>query len=111
MPGNMNNVRNLCWYDLVRRGLAGSGLQEQTVETPDGPVKRYSQPEDTAPVPARPVVAAARTPIELPAWLRTAVPLETPSAGPLRPSDSGGASDRVRSGEAIASRARAIQRD
>ena len=27
MPGNMNNVRKLCWYDLIVRGLAGSGLQ------------------------------------------------------------------------------------
>jgi ATP-dependent helicase/nuclease subunit A len=110
MPGNMNNVRNLCWYDLVRRGLAGSGLQEQIVETPDGPVRRYSQPKDLAPAIGVPSVTTASTPIELPAWLRTAVPLDTPSAGALRPSDSGGAGHRVRSGEAIASRTRAIQR-
>src|SRR2546429_1796924 len=50
MPGNMNNVRKLCWYDLINKGLAGSGLQEQTIETPDGPVKRYARtPEAAAP--------------------------------------------------------------
>jgi ATP-dependent helicase/nuclease subunit A len=109
-PGNMNNVRNLCWYDLVRRGLAGSGLQEQTIETSDGPIKRYSQPEDTKPAAGAPAARTTSTPIELPAWLRTAVSLDAPSGGPLRPSDNGGAGHRVMSGEAIASRARAIQR-
>ncbi len=110
MPGNMNNVRALCWYDLVRRGLAGSGLQEQTIETPDGPIKRYSRPEDEAPVASVPAATTASKPVELPAWLRTTVSLDAPTGDPLRPSDSGGASHRVWSGEAAASRARAIQR-
>ena len=48
MPGNMNTVRKHSWYDLIVKGLANSGLHEQTIETPDGPVKRYSRPEDVA---------------------------------------------------------------
>src|SRR6266478_3043394 len=74
MPGNMNNVRKLCWYDLVGKGLAGSGLQEQTIETPDGAVKRYSRPEDSAASAAAPAIAAASTAVELPAWLRASLP-------------------------------------
>ena len=46
MPGNMKNVRPFCWYALVIKGLASSGLHEQTIETADGTVKRYSWPED-----------------------------------------------------------------
>jgi ATP-dependent helicase/nuclease subunit A len=109
-PGNMNNVRKLCWYDLVGKGLAGSGLREQTIETPDGAVKRYSHPEDTAsPAPA-PERVAANTAIELPAWLHAPLRTEAPAASLLRPSDSGGDSRIVRSDEAVADRARAIQR-
>jgi ATP-dependent helicase/nuclease subunit A len=109
MPGNMNNVRRLCWYDLVGTGLANSGLQEQTIETPDGPVKRYSRPDDAAAAARAPAAVVTSATIELPSWLRT--PLGPESLGPnlLRPSDSG-ESRRIRSGEAIADRARAIQR-
>src|SRR5205814_6136633 len=32
MPGNMHNVRNECWYDLIMKGLGTSGLHEQTIE-------------------------------------------------------------------------------
>ena len=109
-PGNMNNVRKLCWYDLAGKGLANSGLQEQTIETPDGLVKRYSRAEDTTGTAGAPEAIATGTSIELPSWLRTSMPAETPNQAPLRPSDSGGESRRVRSGEAIADRARAIQR-
>jgi ATP-dependent helicase/nuclease subunit A len=110
MPGNMNNVRKLCWYDLVGKGLAGSGLQEQTIETPDGALKRYSRPEDSAAPAATPATATAGAAIELPAWLRAPLPTEAPTSSLLRPSDSGGDSRRVLSSEAIADRARAIQR-
>src|SRR5205085_2621289 len=48
MPGNMNNVRKACWYDLIGGGLANSGLHQETIETPDGPIKRYSRIEDIA---------------------------------------------------------------
>ncbi len=56
MPGNMNTIRNSCWYDLIVKGLRNSGLHEQTIEMPDGTVKRYSRPED---VTAATGVAAA----------------------------------------------------
>ena len=35
LPGNMNNVRQVSWYDLIRKGLANSGLQLQEIETAD----------------------------------------------------------------------------
>src|SRR6202035_1104011 len=48
MPGNMNTVRKNSWYDLIVKGLGNSGLHEQTIERPDGTVKRYSRPGDVA---------------------------------------------------------------
>jgi ATP-dependent helicase/nuclease subunit A len=110
-PGNRNGVRDLCWYDLVRKGLANSGLQEQTLETPDGPVKRYSRIEDAAAPASATATAWASMPVEFPSWLRTPVPVE-PSVGPLlRPSDPGDGDGRgFRSGESLATRALALQR-
>ncbi len=110
MPGNMNNVRKLCWYDLVCKGLVGSGLQEQTIETRDGAVKRYSRPEDVVAPTGDLARAVPSTAIELPAWLRAPLRTEAPTPSLLRPSDSGGDSRKVRSDEAVADRARAIQR-
>jgi ATP-dependent helicase/nuclease subunit A len=110
-PGNMNTVRKLCWYDLIGKGLANSLLREQTIETPDGPVKRYSRPEDG---PAAAGGAAAPTmgaPIALPAWLRTVLPAQPSADDLLRPSDTGeGKASRISSGEPAELRARAIQR-
>jgi len=111
MPGNMNSVRKLCWYDLIGKGLASSGLQEETIETPDGPVKRYSRIEDIAVREGAAAASAASPPAELPSWLRRPV-----AAGPYavqlpRPSDPGDDDGRnVRSGESLASRALALQR-
>jgi ATP-dependent helicase/nuclease subunit A len=111
MPGNMKTVRNLCWYDLIGKGLANSGLQEQTVEAGDGPVRRYSRIEDGT-IPAGAAAAPPASMLaELPSWLRTPVPIE-PSVGPLlRPSDPGDGDGRgFRSGESLATRALALQR-
>src|SRR6202048_893825 len=58
MPGNMNAVRKFSWYDLIGKGLANSGLHEQTIETPDGPIKRYARPEDVS-IPAGATSATA----------------------------------------------------
>src|SRR6202162_5138287 len=68
MPGNMNTVRKYSWYDLIVKGLGNSGLHEQTIERPDGTVKRYSRPEDVAAPTGAAAAPAAATPIELPAW-------------------------------------------
>src|SRR5205807_601495 len=88
MPGNMNNVRKLCWYDLIARGLAGSGLQEQTVETADGPVKRYARaPDDAAPAEAAAPSSGTSPSIVLPSWLRDPVASEPTAEHRLRPSD------------------------
>src|SRR5207245_5253145 len=66
MPGNMKTVRKLSWYDLIDKGLAGSGLEKQTVETPLGKVTRFAGPKDVAAVGA-PATAVDQT-IKLPAW-------------------------------------------
>jgi ATP-dependent helicase/nuclease subunit A len=108
----MNNVRKLCWYDLIARGLAGSGLQEQTVETPDGPVKRYARaPDDAAPSEAAAPASEASPSIVLPSWLRDSVASEPAAEHRLRPSDGGGtAAHGVGRGDQPEQRARAMQR-
>ena len=110
MPGNRNTVRESSWYDLISKGLANSGLQLQELETPNGKVKRYSRPEDAAPSTGA-VAPVTIAPVMLPSWLRTPAPSETPSGTLLRPSDpTDDDGHRVRTGESIALRARALQR-
>ena len=109
-PGNMNSVRKLCWYDLIGKGLAGSLLREQTIETANGPVKRYSRPEDGPTAEggaAAPTLGAA---IALPGWLRTAVPAQPAADNLLRPSDTGDHNGSRVTGVSVELRARAIQR-
>jgi ATP-dependent helicase/nuclease subunit A len=111
MPGNMNSVRKHSWYDLIVKGLSNSGLREETIETPEGPIRRYAGIEDAAPVTAAATAAATAAPIELPAWLQASAPPDAPAEGQLRPSDPAGDDDhRVRSGESIELRARALKR-
>jgi ATP-dependent helicase/nuclease subunit A len=112
MPGNMNNVRKLCWYDLIVRGLAGSGLQEQTIETAGGRVKSYARaPDDAAPPEAAAPPSGSASPIPLPSWLRELVAAEPAADHRLRPSDGGGTPARgVGRGDQIEARARAMQR-
>ena len=111
MPGNMNSVRKLCWYDLIGKGLQASGLQEATIETPDGPIRRYTRAEDTAPAAGAAATTAANERRELPDWLRTEVAAQAPGDHFLRPSDAAGnAPQKIRSGESIEQRTRALQR-
>ena len=114
MPGNMNSVRKFSWYDLIVKGLTNSGLQLQETETANGVVKRYSRAEDVA-EPAGPAAAPTATTVTaLPAWLLTSAPTERPADSLLRPSDPADPADdnshRVRTGESILLRARALQR-
>jgi ATP-dependent helicase/nuclease subunit A len=109
MPGNMNSVRKNSWYDLIDKGLAGSGLDKQVVETPYGKVTRFARAEDVAAlgVPAASVVEQ----IMLPDWLRTMAPRETIDDDLVRPSGQGAGDGRtVRAGESVQSRALALQR-
>ena len=110
LPGNMNTVRKLSWYDLIVKGLERSGLDMQERETPNGKVKRYSRPGDVA-ATATPVDSTAAAPIELPSWLHDPAPEEDFAGHLLRP--SGGVEDdghRLRGGESIRERALALQR-
>jgi ATP-dependent helicase/nuclease subunit A len=111
MPGNMNTVRKHSWYDLIVKGLGNSGLHEETIETADGPIKRYSRLEDAAPAIGIAAAVATAAPIELPSWLRTSAPPEAAADSLLRPSDpAADDTHRVRTGESIELRARALQR-
>jgi len=112
MPGNMKQIRTFCWYDLIDKGLGNSGLHEQTIETPDGTVKRYSRPDDvTAATGAAAAPAATAPTAPLPPWLLTTAPPETPTDSLLRPSDpAGDEGHSIRTGESIELRARALQR-
>jgi ATP-dependent helicase/nuclease subunit A len=111
MPGNMNTVRKHSWYDLIVKGLGNSGLHEETIETADGPIKRYSRLEDAAPATGSAAAVATAAPIELPSWLRTSAPPEAAADSLLRPSDpAADDTHRVRTGESIELRARALQR-
>jgi ATP-dependent helicase/nuclease subunit A len=111
MPGNVKNVRSLCWYDLIGKGLANSGLHEQTIEAQDGIVKRFSRLEDAAPPAGSAAAPTPGEPAELPLWLRMPVCADAPVDGLLRPSDTAHAGGRsVRPGETIVLRSRAMQR-
>jgi ATP-dependent helicase/nuclease subunit A len=111
LPGNMNSVRKNSWYDLIGKGLGNSGLHEQILETPDGPVKRYSQPQDVAAPAGRSPAPAERVPVELPSWLHMPAPAPSSPDRLLRPSDpADNENHRVRTGESPVLRARALQR-
>ena len=108
-PGNRKGVRPNCWYDLVGKGLANSGLQEDIIDTGDGQIKRYTRAED-GPQATGAAAPAAMTARELPAWLRTPLPVQATGAGLLRPSQvSDDAAHRVTTTEAITQRTRALQ--
>ena len=110
-PGNMNGVRKGSWYDLARRGLAGSGLALEEIPAGDGVVKRYRRAEDAAPQAGAASDVPASAPTALPPWLLTPAAPERPVDRRLRPSDPDeNAGKAVRGGEAIALRARALQR-
>jgi ATP-dependent helicase/nuclease subunit A len=111
MPGNRNEVRPLSWYDLIAKGLEGSGLHMQNVPPPDGVVKRYLRLEDAGPAVVAAAAPTAAPAIVLPAWLRTPAPYEASADHFLRPSAA--ADDQgpgIRSGETAELRARALQR-
>src|SRR4051794_28222617 len=105
LPGNMNSVRKLSWYDLITKGLAGSDLQMQEFETPGGKVTRYTLAEEAVPVTGSAATTPAVAPVALPNWLLTPAQPQAPADSALRP--SGPANDDshpVRSGESIAQR-------
>jgi len=111
-PGNRKNIRPDCWYDLITRGLENSDLQVEKIATqPGGTIMRYTRPEDAAPSGAPAMAAAAIQPVALPEWLHTPATQERIVDRRLRPSDPAAEdSHRIRPGESIQSRARAMQR-
>jgi ATP-dependent helicase/nuclease subunit A len=111
LPGNMRSVRPLSWYDLITKGLDGSTLQLQEIETATGRVKRYTRPEETAPSAAPAAAPSPPAPLVLPNWLLTPAQPEISSESLLRPSDpSDSERHPVRTAESMTQRARALQR-
>jgi ATP-dependent helicase/nuclease subunit A len=111
MPGNMNTIRRFSWYDLIDKGLGNSGLHLQTIETSDGVVKRYSRLEDAAVPTGKAAAPVPTAPTDLPSWLQTPAPPELRADSPLRPSDPAAKEgQRIRTGESVRERARALQR-
>ncbi len=111
MPGNMNAVRKLSWYDLIAKGLENSGLQLQAIETSDGVVKRYARPEDTATAATDAAATTTAGPIALPPWLQVSAPPEAAADVLLRPSGTKEDEGRnFRTGESIQTRAYALRR-
>jgi ATP-dependent helicase/nuclease subunit A len=110
LPGNMRSVRPLSWYDLITKGLAGSTLQLQEIETPIGRVKRYTRPEETAPSAAPAAAPSPPAPLVLPNWLLTPAQPEISPENMLRPSDPADSGRHpVRTAESMTQRARALQ--
>jgi ATP-dependent helicase/nuclease subunit A len=110
LPGNMRSVRPLSWYDLITKGLAGSDLQLQEIETGIGRVKRYARPEETAPSAAPAAAPSAPAPLVLPNWLLTPAQPEISAESFVRPSDPADDDSRkVRTAESLTQRARALQ--
>jgi ATP-dependent helicase/nuclease subunit A len=109
-PGNRNEVRPNSWYDLIARGLEGSGLQIQPVPPPDGVVKRFSRIGDDAPAGTAAAAPPPTSPPAEPAWLRTPAPWEPRRDDLLRPSDDDRGGPRGLRVESPTSRARAMQR-
>ncbi len=111
MPGNMNTIRRFSWYDLIDKGLGNSGLHLQTIETSNGVVKRYARLEDAAVPTGKAAAPVPAAPTDLPSWLHAAAPPEAPADNLLRPSDSAkDGNRRIRTGESVLERARALQR-
>jgi ATP-dependent helicase/nuclease subunit A len=74
-------------------------------------VKRYSRLDDDAAATGTAAAAATGIPVALPSWLQTPAPPEASTEGWLRPSDPAeGENHRVRTGESMPLRARAIRR-
>jgi ATP-dependent helicase/nuclease subunit A len=111
-PGNAKSVREFCWYDLIAKGLANSGLQEQTIEASHGQVKRFARPEDIVAdtMPSGTGVAAISEHTELPSWLRTMASSEASDDDVLRPSGNEGEGRALRGGETIQTRTFALRR-
>jgi ATP-dependent helicase/nuclease subunit A len=110
MPGNMNNVRPLCWYDLIGKGLETSGLQSETIETSGVMVKRYARPGDGTAATGQPATPEA-TPVDQPAWLHEKIMTAASADNLLRPSDSADSGiRRFRAGDSSQTRAQALRR-
>jgi ATP-dependent helicase/nuclease subunit A len=111
LPGNMRSVRPLSWYDLITKGLAGSTLQLQEIETAIGRVKRYTRPEEAVPSATPAAASSAPAPMVLPNWLLTPAQPEMSAESFVRPSDPADDDSRkVRTAESLTQRARALQR-
>ena len=109
-PGNMINVRESSWYDLITKGLARSGLEPEDVETESGTAKRYRHPDLAELKPAAPAHIRPALSAERPDWLLQPVSSPPLPGSRLRPSSSASSRAIQRPGEPSDARALARQR-
>ena len=110
MPGNTNTVREASWYDLIRKGspIPACNCRRSRPRRHGEALSRGRRMPHRLPATAR---ADRSRRIELPPWLRSAGRAGNARRHPLRPSDpADDDSHRVRAGESLALRARALQR-
>ncbi len=78
MPGNMNTMRKISWYDLIVKGLSTipdcSCRDDRDAGRPGQALRAGSRMPRRPPATA--AAAATAAPIELPSWLRTPAPPE-----------------------------------
>jgi ATP-dependent helicase/nuclease subunit A len=85
-PGNSNEIDPHSWYALMRDGLEASDLDAQTLETDDGPVRRFRKVGDKD-LPQVAAAEAAPPANDNPPWLRQRAKAETEPRRWERPSD------------------------
>jgi ATP-dependent helicase/nuclease subunit A len=85
----------LSWYTLIEKGLDASGLQSDMIETPHGPVRRFSRSGDVEPPAPAFAEKHADAATDLPNWLKTSAPKDDPADVLLRPSDSRKAAPKI----------------
>jgi ATP-dependent helicase/nuclease subunit A len=88
MPGNRKEPRKEWWYQLITTRLGDAEFVRQEIETPHGPVLRYSRADDVTP-PTKTAQLSLELPegIAVPAWLRMPVADSVPPETIMRPSD------------------------
>jgi ATP-dependent helicase/nuclease subunit A len=87
-PGNRNEVPPNSWYRLIASGLENSNLTEQSIETRDGVVRRYTRPQDVfAPSAAAQPLTQAQLALT-PHWLHQKASPPIPAFELKRPSDA-----------------------
>ena len=88
-----NEIPDGCWYRLVTNALADKSVLEPA-DDGNGEVLRYRKFEAPEVTVKETTSASAAQPIDLPAWLTRAAPIEAPAMRAVTPSSAGEEDDR-----------------